>query len=557
MFVQHMLAVLKSNGRMATVMPHGVLFRGGEEKEARKLFIERGWLDAVIGLPPSLFYGTGIPACILVMNKEHASERKDVLFVNADREYREGKAQNFLRPEDMAKIVDVYRKRADASGYARVVPVEEIAAEDYNCNIRRYVDNAPPPEPQDVRAHIHGGVPTKEIVALETYWSNYAGLREACFAPRAAYAAYCDFVPDVSSRRDIAALVRGHGGVMAAHAGFMQRLEDWWRRNLPAVAQLAPAQGHGGNVYALRRALVADISAAFADQTLLNGLQIRGAMARYVDELKADLKSVAASGWGAELIPADELLQSQFPELVEELASKRSRLEELQALFAAADDEDFEDEEDSGVMPGSEVKRLKDEAKTLATQLKTMAKEAKAAAVDLAAALSRHVHSSVLKLGGSLSEPDFEAAKRIVGVAERAGADELFIVPVRKLAEDGPPAAGLMASIASRLERHKALEDEAKALKADLRAAEKKQEELVARARAKITPDQARDVLLERFRRKLVETYRAYLDADRRAVTAAIENLHDKYAVTVREIETARQKAAAELGGYLKALGYV
>ena len=114
-----------------------------------------------------------------------------------------------------------------------------------------------------------------------------------------------------------------------------------------------------------------------------------------------------------------------------------------------------------------------------------------------------------------------------------------------------------MAAIAMRLERHKALEDEGKALKADLRAAEKKQEELVAQARAKITPDEARDVLLERFRRKLVDTYRAYLDADRRAVTAAVENLHDKYAVTVREIETARDKAAVELGAYLKALGYV
>jgi type I restriction enzyme M protein len=337
----------------------------------------------------------------------------------------------------------------------------------------------------------------------------------------------------------------------------MGRLEDWWRRNLPAVAQLAPAQGQSGNVYALRRALVADISDAFADQTLLNAFQIRGAMARYVDELKADLKSVAASGWGAELIPANELLQSQFPELVEELASKRARLQELQALFAAADDEDFEDEEDSGVMPGSEVKRLKEEVKTLAVQLKAMSKEAKAAAVDLAAALSRHVHSSVLKLGGTLSEPDFDAAKRIVGVAEKARADELFVAPLRKLAQDGPAAAGLMATIATRLERHKALEDEAKALKADLRAAEKKQEELVAQARAKITPDEARYVLLERFHRKLVETYRAYLDADRRAITAAVENLQDKYAVTVREIETARDKAAAELGGYLKALGYV
>ena len=557
MFVQHMLAVLKSSGRMATVMPHGVLFRGGEEKEARKLFIERGWLDAVIGLPSSLFYGTGIPACILVMNKEHAAERKDVLFINADREYREGKAQNFLRPEDMAKIVDVYRKRADALGYARVVPVEEIAAEDFNCNIRRYVDNAPPSEPQDVRAHIHGGVPAKEIAALATFWSNYAVLREACFSPRAADAAYCDFDPAIASRRDIAALTRAHGGVVVAHEAFMQRLEDWWRRNLPAVAQLAPAQGQSGNVYALRRALVADISAAFADQTLLNAFQIRGAMARYVDELKADLKSVAASGWGAELIPADELLQSQFPELVEELANKRARREELQALFAAADNEDFEDDEDSGVMPGSEVKRLKEEAKALAVQLKAMAKEAKTAAVDLAAALSRHVHSSVLKLGGTLSEPDFDAAKRIVGVAEKAGADELFVAPLRKLAQDGPAADGLMAAIAMRLERHKALEDEGKALKADLRVAEKKQEELVARARAKITPDEARDVLLERFRRKLVDTYRAYLDADRRAVTAAIENLHDKYAVTVGEIETARDQAATELARYLKVLGYV
>jgi type I restriction enzyme M protein len=263
MFVQHMLAVLKSDGRMATVMPHGVLFRGGEEKEARKQFIEKGWLDAVIGLPPSLFYGTGIPACILVMNKQHATDRKDVLFINADREYREGKAQNFLRPEDMAKIVDVYRRRATVPGYARVVPIKEIEAEEYNCNIRRYVDNAPPPELQDVRAHIHGGVPTREIDALQSHWLNYVGLREACFIPRAGDAAYCDFAPNITTRRDVADLVRGHAGVVAAHNAFLHRLESWWQLNRPAVVQLAPAQGQAGNVYALRRALVANISAAF------------------------------------------------------------------------------------------------------------------------------------------------------------------------------------------------------------------------------------------------------------------------------------------------------
>lgn len=168
MFVQHMIAVLKADGKMATIMPHGVLFRGGEEKEGRKHFIERGWLEAVIGLPAGLFYGTGIPACVLVINKQEAAKRKHVFFINADREYREGKAQNFLRPEDIAKIVHVYRERKNVESYARLVPVSEIEAEDYNCNIRRYVDNAPPPEPQDVRAHLQGGVPVAEIDALAT-----------------------------------------------------------------------------------------------------------------------------------------------------------------------------------------------------------------------------------------------------------------------------------------------------------------------------------------------------------------------------------------------------
>ena len=122
MFVQHMLAVLKHKGRMATVMPHGVLFRGGEEREARKYFIEHGYLEAIIGLPGNLFYGTGIPACILVMNKDGAANREHVLFINADREYREGKAQNHLRPEDIDKIIYAYRANKDIPAYTRRVP---------------------------------------------------------------------------------------------------------------------------------------------------------------------------------------------------------------------------------------------------------------------------------------------------------------------------------------------------------------------------------------------------------------------------------------------------
>jgi len=285
MFVQHMLAVLKADGRMATIMPHGVLFRGGEEKEARKHFIEHGWLEAVIGLPAGLFYGTGIPACVLVMNKKDAASRNHVFFINADREYREGKAQNFLRPEDISKIVHVFRTMQDLPGYARRVPVSEIAAEDYNCNIRRYIDNAPPPEPHDVRAHLHGGVPVSEIESLDRFWKNYCGLRERVFESDGSVGSdrsvgYAVFTPEVTDRRALAELVKSDPSVAKAHARFLETLERWWQENLSLVEGTAADNGKKGNVYELRRRLLASIAEIFAGQSLLTDHQIRGAFAR-------------------------------------------------------------------------------------------------------------------------------------------------------------------------------------------------------------------------------------------------------------------------------------
>lgn len=498
MFVQHMLAVLKADGKMATVMPHGVLFRGGEEKEARKHFIERGWLEAIIGLPAGLFYGTGIPACVLVLSKKDSASRDHVFFINADREYREGKAQNFLRPEDIAKIVHVYREHKDVPGYARLVPKSAIIAEDFNCNIRRYVDNAPPPEPHDVRAHLHGGVPVAEIEALGRYWENYPGLRERCFAPRAGDPDYADFAPAVTDRRTLAELVKIDPGMAAAHSRFLQSLDKWWSENLSLIEEIGPKNSQKGNVYELRRRLLASITGTFAGQSLLNEYQIRGAFARYVDDLKADLKSIAASGWGAELIPDADILESQFPEILADMEQKRLRLAELAALFAAADEEEYEDSDDTGVLPAEEVKALKAELK-----------EAKAQA--------------------KLAKKENQETKAFLG---RAG------------------------EIEARLARHKALEDEAKQLKAELRATEKKQEELVAAAREKICHEEAKAVILDRLRWLLVQTYEGYLRADQRACLAGLENLNRKYAVTAKEIEARRDAAAAKLKVFLMELGY-
>jgi type I restriction enzyme M protein len=195
MFVQHMISTLKSTGRMAVVMPRGVLFRRGEELKMRKWMINKGYLEAVIGLPPGLFYATGIYASILVINRNGAETRKEILFINADHEYKEGKAQNTLRPEDIEKISYVYRAKRTIDKYSRVVTTSELEAEEFDCSIRRYVDNSPPAEPQDVHAHLHGGIPVAEIDSLSGYWNNYTGIRERLFIP--INDSYAQFVPAI------------------------------------------------------------------------------------------------------------------------------------------------------------------------------------------------------------------------------------------------------------------------------------------------------------------------------------------------------------------------
>jgi type I restriction enzyme M protein len=566
MFVQHMLAVLKHDGRMATVMPHGVLFRGGDEREARKYFIDQGYLEAVIGLPGNLFYGTGIPACILVMNKVGANTRDSVLFINADREYREGKAQNHLRPEDVDKIVYAYRQGKEIPAYARSVPVSEIREEDYNCNIRRYVDNAPPPEPHDVRAHLHGGVPVREIKSLSHYWRNYAGLKEALFAPRDTD--YMNFSAEITDKREIPRTINEHPGVRAAHQTLMDRLEDWWVINLPVVEALAPdadnQQARPRNVYVIRTQLLQSMEIALAGNGLLTSFQVRGALATYFDTLKADFKSIAAGGWGPGLIPEEEILQSQFPNVLAEQQQAQDRLAELRALFAAAEEEDFEDSDDTGVLPAEEVKNKRAELKDLNAEWKQQLKTIKQLAANLFTELKA---SGTLPRGSkkgyycteglTQKAAEFGNGLRIVELAGKVGHESKWIGPLREAVAQGQQAWNTARSIEASLAHHKALEDEAKELKATLKAIENKRDELVASAREKISVDEARTVIIERLRTLLLSIYQGYLRAEQRACIRAVENMWDKYAITARQIEAERDEASRQLEAFLEELGYV
>ena len=240
MFAQHMLASLKQNGKMAVVMPHGVLFRGGEEKKIRIALLKEDCIEAVIGLPQNLFYGTGIPACVLVMRHPGGKqeERKGkVLFINADREYRAGRAQNFIDPEHIEKIVSAYDAFADVPGFAAVVDTKTIIEDEAgNLNIRRYADSSPLPEPHDVRAHLHGGVPKREIEGIRPQALAQGFDVNSPFSDRDAD--YAEFADAVAKRADIRLPVESDAGVVARAGEMLGAFDAWWASAQSELADL-------------------------------------------------------------------------------------------------------------------------------------------------------------------------------------------------------------------------------------------------------------------------------------------------------------------------------
>ncbi len=508
MFVQHIIATLSDRGKAAVVMPHGVLFRGGPEKEARKRIIEAGHLDAVIGLPPGLFYGTGIPACVLVLSKKDAKTRKDILFINADREYREGKSQNTLRPEDIEKIAYVYQERLNEPSYSRRVPIEELAADGYNLNIRRYQDNSPPPEPQDVRAHIHGGVPTIEIDSLAPFWQNYADLREKLFTRRAQDVTYGDFSAELKADKAAAkTLVEGDAAVRATHAKFHSALANWWSTHASKLKELPTL----GSYVPLRKKFAQSLEDTLVPLGLLDKFQVRGAFAEFSSSLAADFKSVAASGWNSDLIPADEILKAQFPEVLLELASTEARIAELQSMFEASTGEEGEAEEDvdidcfefdpeQPVLPKAVLAAIKARKKEFTAELKMVKK------VDPARASQLEAEIGVL---------DAQMAK------------------------------------------HATLELELKTAKQTVKGIEKTRDQLVDKARADITELDAERLILDRWMVTLAEAFEDRVQAYLADLVDRIRSLWSKYAITLTEIQAQRDAAASELQRFLKELGYV
>ena len=180
-YLLHLVRSLKSSGRGACILPHGVLFRGGAEAAIRRQLVERGYLKGIIGLPANLFYGTGIPACIVVVDKAGARDRTGVFLIDASRGFAKDGPKNRLREQDIRKIVDVFSGGVDVAKYARLASYAEIAKNDYNLNLPRYIDGTEAEDVQDIDGHLHGGIPQADVDALAPYWDVFPGLKAALF----------------------------------------------------------------------------------------------------------------------------------------------------------------------------------------------------------------------------------------------------------------------------------------------------------------------------------------------------------------------------------------
>ena len=554
MFVQHMLASLKSDGHMATIMPHGVLFRGGKEKLIRELLIKDDVIEAIISLPQGLFYGTGIPACVLVCNKNKPDAlRAKVLFINADREYAEGKNQNKLRPEDVEKIDFVFSNKREIPKYSRLVDKSEIADKhDYNLNIRRYVDNTPEPEPEDVQAHLVGGIPETEVSAQSGNFAKFGLQCETLFQPdRPGYLAFRE---SIASKADIKGIIEADQSLAHTLDTHRNALEQWWSVARDDFAELECANHDGRKMPEVRHELLTTLKDKLVPLGVLDEFKSAGVFVNWWQQNRYDLKTIVSLGWHHTLIP-DEYLTAAFfqseADAIEELEACIGELqtELAEAVETAQEVAAYEPDEDEKVTAAVMKKALK----TLIDDLK-----------DSAGASAQRERDDLKEQDTAIKEIEKKIRDSKSALKEKTNELDLK-VQLKRLGGEGFKAEsrGLIQQVESRLTeldpRDKTDKKKIAALNKDKAVLEEriaKTDALLETINGQLTDDEAKHLILKKLYDIASTELERYLNAEMRQLVSGVENLWDKYALSSQRLEAEREATLRMLDGFLSGLGY-
>jgi len=291
-FLLHLIKSLKSTGKGAIILPHGVLFRGNKEADIRRNLVERGLIKGIIGLPANLFYGTGIPACILVIDKEHAQARRGIFMIDASKGYVKDGNKNRLRAQDIHQIVDVFNRQTEVPRYARMVPLAEIAsaANDYNLNLPRYIDSSEPEDLHDLDAHLNGGIPDRDIDALDAYWTVFPTLRQTLF--RAGHRA--GYSEALVESRQVKRAILDHPEFQTFAARLATVFERWRDAHRLRLTGLKANDLPKAVIHSLSE----DLLARFSDLPLVNRYDVYQRLMDYwAAVMQDDVYLIAADGW--------------------------------------------------------------------------------------------------------------------------------------------------------------------------------------------------------------------------------------------------------------------
>ncbi|MEW6363228.1 MAG: type I restriction-modification system subunit M [Acidobacteriota bacterium] len=469
-YLLHILRSLKSGGRGACILPHGVLFRGAAEAAIRRNLIQRGYIKGIIGLPANLFYGTGIPACIVVLDKEGAAARKGIFMIDASKGFVKDGPKNRLREQDIHRIVDTFTKQTDVPRYARLVPVAEIAdpKNDYNLNLPRYIDSTEPEDLQDIDAHLRGGLPERDIDALDRFWQVIPGVRITLFeaAGRPGYSRLRLPIAEVKP-----AILR-HAEFTTFTESVNRLFGEWKRASTPALKSFA----QDGHPKAIIEDIAESLLATFKAAPLLDAYDVYQHLLDYwAETMQDDCYLIAADGWKvaaqprlivedknrktktrpdftlgkkkyqAELIPPALVIARWF-------AKEQAAVDALEAQVAALEQQMEEMAEEHGGENGLLAEAANDKGKITNASAATRLKEIKddAEATDEHKALSEYL---------ALAEQEADASAKLKAAQEAlteqvaAKYPKLTEDEIKTLVVDDKWLATLAAAVQSELDR--------------------------------------------------------------------------------------------------------
>ncbi|AIL59255.1 type I restriction-modification system subunit M [Pseudomonas alkylphenolica] len=449
-FLLHMLTSLKSTGKAAVILPHGVLFRGGAEGVIRKRILQQGYIQAIIGLPANLFFGTGIPACIIILDKAGSAGRKGLFLIDASKGFIKDGNKNRLREQDIHKIVDACTQQRELPKFSRLVPLAEIEANDFNLNIPRYIDTSAAEDLQDIDAHLHGGIPERDVDALQAYWEVMPNLRSALFAPlRPSYLQLK--VPQAEIKPGIFA----HPEFTAFNQTKSDLFDAWRNEHRPRLQNIAI----GDRPKALLNTLAEDLLHRFEFAPLLDAYDVYQHLQDYwYATLQDDVYQLVIDGWqpliasgpskgepNTDLLPPELIVRRYY-------AAEAATIAELEANRDAVSRELEELEEEQGGEDGSLAEGKTDKGKFTAKSVKD---RLKAIRYDVEADEERRAldHCLTLIEREAVASKKVKAAQKVLDAKVQGHYAQLSEVELKALVVDDKWLTALQADVKTELDR--------------------------------------------------------------------------------------------------------